>query len=244
MPTSVIIPVYNEAASIGLVIGAIPREEVDEIIVVDNGSDDGSGDVARQAGARVVREERRGYGQACLTGMAALSESTDVVVFLDGDLSDYPEELPKLVAPIREGRADFVVGSRVLGERERGALPPQARVGNWLATRLIAWAWGVRYSDLGPFRAISRAALDQMRMRDRAFGWTVEMQIKAARLGLRIVEVPVRYRRRIRRSKISGTIRGTFRAGVAILGTIAYYWNWGRGRPFDAVEEPSDEIPS
>jgi glycosyltransferase involved in cell wall biosynthesis len=244
MRVSVVIPVYNEAAAVGLVLNAIPRDTVEEIIVVDNGSDDGSGEVARQAGARVVREERRGYGRACLAGIAALSPATEIVAFLDGDYSDYPEELPELVAPIREGRADFVVGSRVLGERERGALVPQARLGNWIATRLIARLWGVRYTDLGPFRAIARESLRRLRMRDPAFGWTVEMQIKAAMIGLRSVEVPVRYRRRIGRSKVSGTVSGVVRAGMAILGTIVYYWNWGRGRPFETIRESSDEIPS
>jgi glycosyltransferase involved in cell wall biosynthesis len=170
----------------------------------------------------VVREERRGYGSACLRALAALrADPPDAVLFLDADGSDDPSEAPALIAPLAEGRADLVIGSRILGRREPGALTPQARFGNWLATRLIRFFYGARWTDLGPFRAVRWDALERLGMRDPDFGWTVEMQVKAAREGLRGVEVPVRYRRRIGRSKISGTLSGAVRAGVKILGTIA-----------------------
>jgi glycosyltransferase involved in cell wall biosynthesis len=218
---AVVIPALNEAASIGRVIRAIPEGWVDQVVVVDNGSRDDTPLVAREAGATVVAEPRRGYGQACLTGIAALSSAPpDILVFLDGDFSDHPEELPRLVAPIRSGQADLVVGSRVLGRSEPGALLPQARFGNWLATRLIRLIWRVPYTDLGPFRAISFEKLERLGMEDVNFGWTVEMQVKAASAGLRSIEVPVSYRRRIGRSKISGTLSGTFKAGSKILWTI------------------------
>lgn len=214
----VVIPALNEEASIGKVLAAIPRWAA-EVVVVDNGSTDGTAKAARDAGARVVTEPRRGYGQACLTGLAGLG-GCDVVVFLDGDFSDYPQEMDELVAPIVRDRADLVVGSRVLGRRERGALTLQARFGNWLACRLIRLFWKVRFTDLGPFRAIRRSALDELAMGDRDYGWTVEMQVKAARQGLRVREVPVSYRKRIGKSKVSGTIRGVVGAGTKILGTI------------------------
>ena len=222
---SVIIPGFNEEQAIGKVLDEIPPS-VAEVIVVDNGSTDGTASVARQRGATVVDEPIRGYGRACLRGIAAL-DNPDIVVFLDGDYSDFPDEMPFLYEPIAAGSADLVIGSRVLGVRERGALLPQARFGNWLATRLIRWLFGVSFTDLGPFRAIGYEALQRLNMRDGDFGWTVEMQVKAARLGLRCVEVPVRYRKRIGTSKISGTVSGSLRAGHKILWTIFRYLRYG-----------------
>ena len=218
---SVIIPALNEEEGLRATLAEIPRDIVFDIIVVDNGSTDRTAEVARAAGARVVPEPRRGYGQACLTGLAALSPTADTIVFLDADHSDHPEEIAQLVAPIQRDEADLVIGSRVLGGALPGSLTPQQRVGNWLACRLIAARWGARYTDLGPFRAIRRDALETLQMQDTAFGWTVEMQIKAAKHGCRIMEVPVRYRPRIGRSKISGTWQGSVRAGATILSTIA-----------------------
>lgn len=217
-----VIPALNEASSIGRVLDELPRPLVRRAVVSDNGSTDGTAAVAREHGALVVSEPERGYGAACLRGLTALErDPPDIVLFLDGDLSDDPSEAETLVGPIRAGRADLVIGSRTRGAREPGALTPQARFGNWLATRLIRSLYGVRYTDLGPFRAIRWEALQALGMRDRAFGWTVEMQVKAARRGIRAEETPVRYRRRIGRSKISGTLSGSVRAGVAILSTIA-----------------------
>ena len=220
----VIIPALNEEQSIGRVLADIPTGLADTVVVVDNGSTDRTAAVAAAAGATVVSESRRGYGQACLTGMAALAAAdVDVVVFLDGDYSDYPEEMGSLVEPIIRGDADFVVGSRVRGERQQGALLPQARFGNALATWLIHLLYGVEYTDLGPFRAIRHEALERLQMADRDFGWTVEMQAKAARRRLRVTEIPVRYRKRIGTSKISGTVKGSILAGYKILSTIARY---------------------
>lgn len=216
---SVVIPALNEEASLPLVLAAIPPGIVSEIVVADNGSTDGTARVAREHGARVVHAPVRGYGSACLAGISAL-DAPDVVAFLDADFSDHPEELPQVLSPILEGRADLVIGSRMLGLREPGAMLPQALLGNRLATFLIRLFWGVRFSDLGPFRAIRAVALHDLAMADRDFGWTVEMQVKAARRGLRCVEVPVSYRRRVGRSKITGTIRGTLRASHKILATI------------------------
>ena len=225
---AVIIPAYNEEAAIGKVLKAIPRSLVKQVIVVDNGSTDGTSARALQVGAELVREPRRGYGQACLSGIGAL-KNIDIVVFLDGDYSDYPEEMEALLTPIEQGTADLVIGSRTLGEREKGALLPQARFGNALATWLIRRLFGVQYSDLGPFRAIRFDTLQRLRMEDRNFGWTVEMQVKAARLGVQIVEVPVRYRRRIGISKISGTLSGSMRAGYKILWTIFRFARYREG---------------
>jgi glycosyltransferase involved in cell wall biosynthesis len=215
-----VIPALNEEQSIDSVVRAIPNI-VDDVIVVDNGSTDRTAESARNAGATVVSQPRRGYGFACLKGIAALKErASDIVVFLDGDFSDYPEELTSLVDPIVEGRAEFVVGSRMSGKRPKGALLPQAVFGNWLATTLLRLFWSVRYTDLGPFRAISMSCLDRMHMIEGTFGWTVEMQIKAAKLGLRILELPVRYRKRVGTSKVTGTLSGTLRASYGILATI------------------------
>jgi glycosyltransferase involved in cell wall biosynthesis len=214
-----VIPALNEERSLPLVLAAVPKGLVHEIVVVDNGSTDGTARVAAEAGARVVLEARRGYGRACLTGIAAIAR-TDVVAFLDADFSDRPEELPLVLAPLLEGRADLVIGSRTLGRRERGALLPHARLGNVLATFLLRLLFGIRFTDLGPFRAIRADALRDLEMADQDFGWTVEMQAKAAKARLRCVEVPVSYRRRVGRSKISGTMAGTLGASRKILGTI------------------------
>ncbi len=216
---AVIIPARNEAAALPRVLADIPHELVHEVIVVDNGSTDGTADAGRAAGARVVSEPTPGYGRACLAGVAALQASTDTLVFMDGDHSDDPEDLPRLLEPIARGEADLVIGSRV-ARAQPGSLTVPQRLGNRLACALMQRMFGFRYTDLGPFRAIRRDALERLQMRDRAFGWTVEMQAKAIRQGLRIVEVPVRYRPRIGRSKISGTLTGTLRAGFAILATI------------------------
>jgi len=216
-----VIPMLNEERSIGLVINEIPSF-VDTIICVDNGSTDASAEVARAHGATVVTESERGYGAACLRGLQACP-SFDVICFVDGDYSDHPEDLLLVLEPVCSGSIDMCIGSRVTGSSEQGALLPQAVFGNWLSTRLIGMFWGVRFTDLGPMRAITRTALDALRMEDRNYGWTVEMQIKAAAKKIRCAEVPVRYRKRIGESKISGTIRGSVRAGIKILGTIARY---------------------
>ncbi len=215
---AVIIPVLNEEASIGKVIDDIPAW-VDDIIVVDNGSTDNTARVAADHGARVIAEPQRGYGAACLRGIEALN-GPDIVVFLDGDYSDHPEEMPLLVDPVIQGEVDFMVGSRARGVREPGALTPQATFGNWLATKLIRLFWGIRYTDLGPFRAIRYRTLCQLGMADRDYGWTVEMQIKAALHAVPADEVPVSYRKREGVSKVSGTLRGVVGAGYKILSTI------------------------
>ncbi len=223
MRVSVIIPVFNERESLPRVVADIPKEAVSEIVVVDNGSTDGTGLVARGLPVRVLREERRGYGSACLAGVAALAASPpDVIVFLDGDYSDHPEEMTRLLEAIDRG-ADLVIGSRTLGHAEPGALLPQARFGNRLACFLIGRLFGHRYTDLGPFRAIRWDAYRRLGMADTNFGWTCEMQVKALRKGLRVAEVPVSYRRRVGVSKITGTVSGTLRAGYKILWTIARY---------------------
>ncbi|MCI0651835.1 MAG: glycosyltransferase family 2 protein [Planctomycetes bacterium] len=220
---AIIIPALDEERSLPLVLGALPEGLAAMAIVVDNGSRDRTAEVARAAGARVIREERRGYGAACLAGIAALPAGAEIVVFLDADWSDHPEQLPEVIAPIVEGRADFVIGSRRNAGCEPGAMLPQAVFGNRLAVFLMRVLLGCRYTDLGPFRAIRAGALRSLGMVDRDFGWTVEMQIKAARRGLRIAEVPVRYRRRVGHSKITGTLAGTLRAGYKILATIFRY---------------------
>lgn len=223
MRVSVVIPVFNERESLPLVVADIPKELVSEIVVVDNGSTDGTGAIAAGLPVRVVREERRGYGSACLAGVAALAAGPpDAIVFLDGDYSDHPEEMPRLLDALAAG-ADLVIGSRALGVRERGALLPQARFGNLLACFLIRVLTGHRYTDLGPFRGVRWAAYQRLGMRDTNFGWTCEMQVKAVREKLRIAEVPVSYRRRVGVSKITGTVSGTLRAGYKILWTIARY---------------------
>lgn len=217
-----VIPALNEEASIGLVLMELPRSLVERVVVCDNGSTDGTARAARAGGAIVVEEPRRGYGAACLRALSALeADPPAIVLFLDADRSDDGSEAAAILAPILEGRADFVIGSRALGDAEPGSLTPAQRFGNRLAAALLRRFYGVRATDLGPFRAIRWETLRSLGMSDRDFGWTIEMQVKAARRGVRTVEVPVRYRRRIGRSKISGTIRGTLLAGGKILGTIA-----------------------
>ncbi len=220
---SVIIPALNEEESIGQVLNDIPGEIVEEVIVVDNGSNDNTVTVAKSLGASVIREPLKGYGAACLRGISILKQDIDIVVFLDADYSDYPQDLPAVVKPIVTGKAEMVIGSRMSGAREKGALLPQAVFGNKLAAFLIRLFWGFKYTDLGPFRAIKYNDLLALNMVDKNFGWTVEMQIKALKKGLRIMEVPVRYRKRIGKSKITGTFSGTMRAGVKIIYTIFKY---------------------
>ena len=220
----VVIPALDEERSLPKVLADIPGDLVDETFVVDNGSRDRTAEVAREASATVLHEPRAGYGQACLTGTAALAQSPpDIVVFVDGDYSDRPSEMRALVQPILDDEVDFVVGSRVLGSREPGALAPHARAGNLLATWMIRSLYGVRFTDLGPFRAIRYDTLIALRMVDRDYGWTAEMQAKAARAGVRVTEIPVSYHKRIGTSKITGTVKGTVMAGWKIITTILKY---------------------
>lgn len=224
----VIIPAFNEASSIGKMIDDIPKLLVREIVVVNNASSDETEGNAKKAGATVLRENRKGYGYSCLKGIEyAKSQPPDkrphIIVFLDGDYSDYPEELEKLLRPIIEEDLDMVIGSRALGNREKGSMLPQAIFGNALATTLIKWLYGARFTDLGPFRAIKFDKLLELDMRDKTFGWTAEMQVKAAKKGLKYCEVPVSYRKRIGVSKITGTLSGTIKAGYKILWMIFRY---------------------
>jgi glycosyltransferase involved in cell wall biosynthesis len=229
-PIAFIIPALDEEAALPPMLDGL-RAALDaaacadaDVVVVDNGSRDATPAVAREHGARVVSEPRRGYGQACLAGIAALSSDTDTVVFLDADGSDDPEDLVRLFALVREGKADLALGSRAAAAKSSGAFTPQQAFGNWLATGLMKVFFGARYTDLGPFRVIRREALEQLQMQDTNFGWTIEMQIKAHRAGLRVLEIPVNYRKRIAgESKISGNLVGTVRAGWKILWTIAKY---------------------
>jgi glycosyltransferase involved in cell wall biosynthesis len=217
---AVIIPALNEEGSIFTVVNCLPRALVHRIIVVDNGSTDATPDEARRGGAEVVLESRRGYGQACLRGIAELQDE-DVVLFIDADGSDDPADIPDVLSPILSGEVDFVVGSRALGRAEPGSMTPPQAFGNWLATRLIWLLWGVRYHDLGPLRAIRRSALTQLQMRDTNYGWTVEMQIRVIECGISFLEVSAAYRKRNHgHSKISGTVKGVVYAGVKILFTI------------------------
>jgi glycosyltransferase involved in cell wall biosynthesis len=220
---SIIIPTRNEALAIGRVLADVPRNLVNEVIVVDNCSSDGTPQIAARMGARVISETRRGYGRACLTGVAA-ADAPDVVVFLDGDYSDRPAELQLLLAPIAEGRADITVGSRLAGPRAPGALPWHALFGNWLAASLIKYLFELRISDLGPFRAAREEALRAVELEETTYGWAVELIVKGAIRGLRIIEVPVSYHPRIGKSKISGTLRGTIGAAWFILSLITRYY--------------------
>jgi len=220
---SVIIPTRNEAQAIGRVLADLPAALVNEVIVVDNHSTDETPDIAARMGARVISEGRRGYGQACLTGIAC-ANSPDVVVFLDGDYSDRPSELPLLLAPIFEGRADITIGSRLAGTRTPGAVPWHALFGNWLAAGLITKLYRLKISDLGPFRAVRADVLRALQLEETTYGWAVELILKGAIQGFRICEVPVSYHPRIGESKISGTLRGTIGATWFILSRIAHYY--------------------
>lgn len=223
----VIIPAYNEEEAIGKVIAEIPKEWVREIVVVNNRSTDQTAARAAEAGATVVHEPLPAYGRACLRGMAyvqSLQLPPDIIVFVDGDHSDYPEQLPSLVKPILEEDYDMVIGSRALGKRESGSMTPQQVFGNWLATFLMRLLYGVSYTDLGPFRAIKWDKLLALDMQDTTYGWTVEMQLKAAKHRMKTTEVPVKYRKRIGFSKISGTLKGVILAGYKIITTIFKYW--------------------
>jgi glycosyltransferase involved in cell wall biosynthesis len=228
MRVAVIIPALDEEASLPLVLrdlGAVPQKgfTLAEVVVVDNGSRDRTAQVAREGGATVVDQPRRGYGSACLAGMAhLLTDPPEILVILDADYSDHPEELPRLLAPVLADEADLVMGERV-SRAERGALLPQQRWGNAVATHLIARVGGHRYADMGPFRAVRWSSLERLEMEDATWGWNVEMQLKALQRGLRVLEVPVIYRPRIGRSKISGTVRGTVRAGGRILWAVWHY---------------------
>lgn len=222
----VIIPAFNEEKSIPKVIHDIPKF-VRHVVVANNNSTDQTAAVAEKTGAVVVFEGQKGYGKACLTAMDWIKNQEiqpDIVVFLDGDYSDYPEEMTGLVQPILEGKADMVIGSRALGERESGSMTVPQVFGNWLATTMMNYIQGAKFSDLGPFRAIDWPKLLSLNMVDQNYGWTIEMQIKAHKAGLKYLEVPVNYRKRIGVSKVSGTVKGVFGAGYKIILTIFKYW--------------------
>lgn len=222
----VIIPALNEQNAVGKVIAELPRTMVTEVIVVDNGSSDNTPDVATKSGATVLNEVRKGYGSACLRGIKYINQltpSTDIVVFIDADYSDFPGQLTEVVNPIIKDDYDMVIGSRNLGEKEKGSMTLPQVFGNWLATRLLKLIYGVNFTDLGPFRAIKIDSLNAIDMKDLTYGWTVEMQLKAAKNNLKYTEVPVNYKNRIGTSKISGTVKGTFLAGYKIIWTILKY---------------------
>ncbi len=221
----VIIPAFNEADSIGHVIKELPSK-VSEVIVVNNNSTDDTAKNAENAGATVLTEKRKGYGYACLCGLdyvAKQSKVPDIIVFIDGDYSDYPEELDIVVAPILENSVDFVVGARKKSLREEGSMTPQQIFGNWLATFLMRLFFGAKFTDLGPFRAIKYEKLKELKMEDKTYGWTVEMQLKILKKKMTYIEVPVRYKKRIGVSKVSGTVKGSIFAGIKILGWIFKY---------------------
>lgn len=237
MRIDVVIPALDEEQALPFVLAELPRARLRRVIVADNGSRDRTAAVAREGGAEVVHEPRRGYGYACLCALRAIAhEPPDVVVFLDGDRSDRPGELLLLIEAIEEG-ADLVIGSRARGVREWGALTPQQIVGNAIACRALRAMYGVRFSDLGPFRAIRWEALQRLAMREGTYGWTIEMQIKAARMGMRCAEVPVSYRRRIGHSKVSGTLRGTVLAS-AVISTMLLRYAVLDGRPSGDLTQP------
>lgn len=222
----VIIPAFNEENSVENVLREIPKELVSEVIVVNNNSNDKTKTNAQNGGATVLDERRQGYGYACLKGIAYVKEkksNPDIIVFIDADYSDYPDEMRDLIRPIIEQDYDMVIGSRALGKRERGSMTPQQVFGNKLATSLMKFLYGVRYTDLGPFRAIKFDKLLELEMKDTTYGWTVEMQLKAAKKKMKVTEVPVNYRKRIGFSKISGTIKGTVMAGYKIITTLLKY---------------------
>jgi len=223
----VIIPAYNEEGTIGKVVRDIDRNLVRHVVVVNNTSTDNTVEVAKSAGALVLHQNKRGYGRTCLTGIdhvSALKAPPDVVAFMDGDYSDFPGELKDILAPIREENIDMVIGSRALGQREKGSMTPQQRFGNWLATAMIRVIYRKKYTDLGPFRAIKLSALQQINMQDQTYGWTVEMQVKVIKQGLSYIEIPVDYRRRgAGQSKVAGTLKGTIFAGWKIITTILRY---------------------
>lgn len=222
----VIIPAFNEEQSVGRVLRDIPTGLVQEVIVVNNNSTDETARHARMAGATVLDEPHQGYGRACLKGMqyvSTLPALPDIIVFLDADYSDFPEEMPKLLQPVMEEDFDLVVGARASGNRERGSMTPQQILGNWIATKLLKLIYRVHFTDLGPFRAIKYEKLLALNMTDKSYGWTIEMQIKAAKMRLKTTEIPVRYRVRIGQSKVSGTLKGTLMAGYKIITTIFKY---------------------
>jgi len=224
--TAVIIPAFNEENSVGKVIRDIPKELISEIIVINNNSNDDTRNNALREGATVLDEVRQGYGYACLKGIEYIKnqkKQTFIVVFIDADYSDYPEEISALIKPIIDNDFDMVIGSRALGNKEKGSMTPQQIFGNWLATSLLKLLYGVKYTDLGPFRAIKFNKLLELNMQDTTYGWTVEMQLKAAKHKMKTCEIPVRYRKRIGHSKISGTVKGTFMAGYKIITTIFKY---------------------
>ncbi len=222
MRVSVIIPALNEEETIADVVRGVPPAMADEVIVVDNGSEDSTSARASEAGAQVITESRRGYGRACAAGVRALSPDCEIVVFLDGDGSDCPELMDRLVEPIKEGRYDFVIGSRTRGHREPGSLNLQQVFAGRAAGLFLSALYSVRYTDMCPFRAIRRESLESLGMREQTYGWNLEMQMRSARAGLRILEVPVNHRRRAGgESKVSGTLRGTLMAGARILATLA-----------------------
>jgi glycosyltransferase involved in cell wall biosynthesis len=225
MNVTVVIPAYNEEQALPMVLGELKRQPaVREIVVVDNGSTDKTFGAAQRFHVKVVFEPRRGYGQACQAGMRAVAKEADVIVFLDGGYSDYSEDLPALLAPIERGEADLVVGSRKLGQAAPGSLTQQQRFSSRLACQLIALRFKRQFTDVGPFRAVRRDALQGLAPRDPGAGWNAEMQVKALKAGLRVIEVPVRYRPRVGQSKTSGSLVGTVRIGVDTIGAILRTW--------------------